>query len=504
MKYKKSNLSTKSIPVLTRQGLILFFLCLNLFGSFLVNAQQKSTFDEVLNCRNKALRFLLETQIDSTILQKQYSGEWYGTMELTDPYFFIGKKQKRKDSNGFTVSAIHNFLSEIYLIDTSLVALKPALNKAFREIQTYRNGQRFNFWKALPPNRKLKLFNEPKPQPLVRRPTEYRLRSRFINNAANVPEDADDTALGNLATVYHNKIFGDSLKVIKSQEYDKYLDQNRRNRNWYNHLFVRYPNSGAFLTWHAKEHRFRLLKTFSSFLNTFLIFIPGSSARPKAYKPWIPFGANDVDVVVNANVLTYLSLSNQLTKSEGKRGSIAYINWLLRQPKWANNAVYYPNLYHVSYGVARAYKSGISDLKESSQTILQYLLFTQQPNGGFASQAWLNNSDAVQSTAYALHALLDLKSAGLAIPDKNINDAIRFLIGTAQTNTIISRREVGGFFSGGIAQTNTIISHWEGGIFFSGGTALRNILVWKSDAYTTALIANCFTKYLTISSLQEK
>ena len=464
----------------------LCFLWLFLSCSFLTNAQQNSPLNlqEVENYRNKALHFLIENQIDSTISQKQFRGEWYGTMELTDPYFFIGKKQKCKDSNGFTVSAIHNFLSEIYFLDTSLVALKPALNKAFREIQTYRNGQRFNFWKALPPSRKLKLFNEPKPQPLVRRPTEYRLRSRFINNAANVPEDADDTALGNLAALYHNQIFNDTISLINSQEYDKYLDRNRRNRNWYNHLFVRYPNSGAFLTWHASEHSFRLLRIFSSFLNTFLIFIPGSTARPRAYTPWIPFGANDVDVVVNANVLTYLSVSNQLAASEGGRGSISYINWLLRQPKWTNNAVYYPNLYHVSYGVARAYRSVIDELKESSQTILQYLLATQQPNGSYVSQSWLNDTDAIQSTAYALHALLDLKSAGFSVPDKNINDAISFLMSKAQSNI------------------TTL--YWEGGIFFSGGTALRSILVWKSDAYTTALIANSFTKYLIISDLQQE
>lgn len=453
-------------------------LYLILCSTFSVNAQKydSSFLEKVKNTRDKALRFLVESQIDSSIANKQFKGEWYGTMELTEPYFFIGKKQKHKDSNGFTVSAIHNFLAEVYLADTTLIYLKPTLNKAFQDILTYRNGQRFNFWKALPPNRKLKLFGEPNPQPLVHRPTEYRLRSRFINNAANVPEDADDTSLGNLATMYHNQIFADTLPLLVSEEYDKFLDLNRKNRNWYNHLFVRYPNSGAFLTWHSQEFRFWLLKTPLTFLSTFFIFMPGSSARPKAYKPWIPFGANDVDVVVNSNVLTYLAISNQLDKSLGKKGAIAYTEFLLKQPRWYNNAVYYPNLYHIHYGVARAYAAGVEQLAPACQTILENIIETQNQDGSFESQDWLNKKDLVQSTAYALHAMLDLKSKGMNVENDRIERTIKFLIEKS------------------LSESNGI--KWEGGIFFSGGTALRNILVWKSDAYTTALIANSLTKYL--------
>jgi len=37
---------------------------------------------------------------------------------------------------------------------------------------------------------------------------------------------------------------------------------------------------------------------------------------------------------------------------------------------------------------------------------------------------------------------------------------------------------------------------WKGGVFFSGGTVVRNVLYFKSDAYTTALAAQCLQKYL--------
>lgn len=117
-------------------------LCLILCSVLSVDAQKLDSLlvEKVKVTRDRALIYLVESQIDSTIVNKQFRGEWYGTMELTEPYFFIGKKQKHKDSNGFTVSAIHNFLAEVYLADTSLNFLKPTLNKAFQDILTYRNG----------------------------------------------------------------------------------------------------------------------------------------------------------------------------------------------------------------------------------------------------------------------------------------------------------------------------------------------------------------------------
>ncbi|MEZ4903550.1 MAG: hypothetical protein R2822_18185 [Spirosomataceae bacterium] len=58
---------------------------------------------------------------------------------------------------------------------------------------------------------------EPNPVPLVRRPTHYRLRSRYINNAANVENDADDTASGNLAVWFHNRIFQANDTLVSSR-----------------------------------------------------------------------------------------------------------------------------------------------------------------------------------------------------------------------------------------------------------------------------------------------
>ncbi|RYU96292.1 hypothetical protein [Emticicia agri] len=442
--------------------------CLSVsFTTFAQNPTPQQIFQESIN-------FLIQTQCDSTIAGKQYAGEWPVYMNLIEPYLFIGKKQKARDSNCFNISAIHNFLSEIYLHDTTLSALKPVLLKAFHEIQTYQVDHRYNFWKLLPTPRNHRMFGKD-PHLLVRRPTNYPLKSRFINKTANVPEDADDTALANTATYYHNQIFNDSVKALSYAGFDEYLDKKRKNRNWYNFMLPSPRQSGAYLTWHHQEYEYDHWTPVTTYFSLLFIFTPFSSAYPVAYQPWIPFGANDVDVVVNSNILNYLSLTSQVNQSVGKSGAIKVIEHSVRKNLWSTAAVYYPNSYHIDYAVAKAYHNGVEELGNAAKKIAKHLLETQQANGSFESKPWVNKKDIIQSTAYALHAMLDLRDKGVAIPDENIRKAIDFLVSKAQ-------RANG-------------LCHWEGGVYFSGGTLLRNILIWQSDAYTTALIAKCFQRY---------
>ncbi len=451
---------------------LIFFICPLSFAQ-----KPEHLFDMSLTFQlDSALNFLINSQLKTTQEGKQYAGEWKSFMELNEPYFFLGKKQKAQDSNCFTVSAIHNFISEIYLNDTSRHVLLPILTNAYKEIITYQNGMRFNFWKKLPPNRKLKWINEPSPQMLVRRPTNFKLGLRFINNAANIPEDADDTSLGNLASYYQNQIFGSKENLIPPKKFDEYLDFERNNRNWFNVLFLRYPNSKAFLTWQYPEYEYGQWNLAKSALSIFLIFFPGSSSKPVAYKPWVPFGANEVDIVVNANVISYLSITNQAHKSIGYYPAQELINHKLNERSWVNSSVYYSNQYHIHYAVSRAYALGANNLKESCLIILKDIIKKQEIDGSFKCRSFINKYDQIQSTAYALHALLELKKSGFNVPNKNIYMAINYLLENKKTSK-------NGIF-------------WDGGVFFSGGTVLRNILFWKSDEYTTALIAKCLQQYL--------
>lgn len=462
--------SLVSISLRLRLGFLIISFFILLLANISIYAQQvppRQIFEEAIN-------FLIKTQCDSTINGKQYAGEWPVYMNLIEPYFFIGRKQKARDSNCFNTSAVHNFLSEIYLKDTSLFKLKPVLAKAFHEIQSYEVDKRYNFWKLLPPNRKLYWIGKD-PKLLVRRPTNYRLRSRFINKTANVPEDADDTAQANTAVYYHNRIFKDTVTALSYLGFDEFLDTKRKNRNWYNVTTPTPRHSGAYLTWHYPEYQYTLWNPVNSFFSLMFIFTPFSSGFPVAYQPWVPFGSNDVDVVVNSNVLNYLALTKQFSKSEGKNGAIKLIEYSINKKLWHSAGVYYPNYYHIDYAVAKAYVNGIKELQSIAGNIAQHLLESQNADGSFESSKWVNKKDIVQSTAYALHAMLDLRSGGIDIPDENIKKAFAFLLSKAQRNNGMC--------------------FWEGGVYFSGGTLLRNILIWQSDAYTTAMIAKCFQRY---------
>lgn len=72
------------------------------------------------------------------------------------------------------------------------------------------------------------------------------------------------------------------------------------------------------------------------------------------YKPWAPFGANEVDIVVNANVISYLSITNKAHKSIRYYPAHELINHKLNERSWANSSVYYLNRYHIHYAVSRA------------------------------------------------------------------------------------------------------------------------------------------------------
>jgi hypothetical protein len=455
----------------------IFISLLLLFQNY-CSVSQNFEIDKLqLNAQiDSAIQFILNSQKKNTIIGKSYAGEWPVDMHLTSPYFFIGKKQKAEDSNCFTISAIYNALAEVYMLDSSRKVLLPSLLLASKEIRSYGFHNQFNFWKKLKPTRNLKLAFEPSPQPFVHRPTNFHLKSRFINNTGNVPEDADDTSLGNLSLLYENKIFGTKNSIASWEVFDNYLDINRKNRNWFNVLFHSDANSGAFMTWLHPEFEYNKWNPIKTAINTLLIFVPGSTARPEPYEPWVPFGANDIDVVVNANVLSYLSKSNQLQKSKGHVKAIALIENRLKKKNWFNNSVYYPNQFHIHSSVTKAYASGILDLKKSAEIILEDIFQKQKEDGRFESQSFINNRDVVQSTANALSAMLDCKKMGLNVPDSKIENAIKFLLSQKKTNN------------------NEI--HWDAGVYFSGGTLLRNILFWKSEAYTTSAIINCFERYL--------
>lgn len=446
--------------------------------SHLALAQTHPVPDTVREDIRRALGYLEREQCTRSVDNQIFMGEWPAYMQMHTRFLLLGTRQKARDSNCFTTAAIHNTLAEMYLADTSLKCILPMLKAALPEILSYATDNRFNFWKKLPPYRDLRRGPEPDPLPWVRRPTHYPLKSRYINNAANVENDADDTASGNLAVWMHQKIFGDSVafSLASYRLFDQYTDQNRQNRHWYNYLFNGLPHSGGYMTWLGEEKTFKRWNIVKTFLHNQIFFLPMSVCYPTPYQPYVPYGTNDLDAVVNANVLCYLAQKGELTQSVGRSGAVQFIEHQVARQRWRRAAHYYPNRFHLHYAVARAWAAGDTLLTPTMHLLVRHLVASQHSDGHFESRRKINQRDVVQSTTYALLALLYCHQMGLGDFQEAIEKAIVFL----QSRRCTAQGRV----------------YWDGGVFFSGGTVVRGVLYFTSDAYTTALIAQAFQMYL--------
>jgi hypothetical protein len=354
------------------------------------------------------------------------------------------------------------------------------LDLSFEKTMSYRNGDKFNFWNLLPPNRNLKRNDIIGEQPLVRRPTNYNLTSKYINKAANVVEDADDTGLAYTAIALRKKYKKESIDSLSLEIksiaaiFDEYRDINRNNRHWYNYLNGNDHETGAYLTWLANEYQFKHWNILKVVGHNATFYLPFSECYPHAYKPYLPYGSNDLDGVVNANVLSTLSYYDDLN-SEGVNSAIRFIEKKSKRKKYDRVGIYYPNRYHFPYAVCKAYANGVEKLEPSTDYLLSYLIDTQNEDGSWSARQILNKKDKLQSTVYAVNALIYIGDFEQKKTIKPIENAIKFIL----KNSINDKDGI----------------HWKGGVFFSGGTVVRNILWWKSDAYTTAIILAAFANY---------
>lgn len=429
-----------------------------------------------------SLQYLQKNQRQQTNVGHWYRGEWPTQMCMERGFLLLGTKKEIEDSNCFAVAATHNTLAQIYLSNPEYSNIPAMLDLAFLKILDYKNGPSFNFWNLLPPTRKLKRGDIIGKQPYVRRPTNYPLGSGYINRAANVVDDADDTSLGLIATILRERIKekdheDDTLasgNTTIAPIFEKYRDQNRNNWQWYNFLHSYDRKTGAYMTWLGQEYEFEEWSVIKGLLHNAIFYLPMSECHPHPYKAYIPYGSNDVDGVVNANVLNALSLHNELNAS-GVEPAIKYIEQKSKNRKFDRVGSYYPNRYQFPYAVTQAYSNGVYQLEKSVGYLTQFLVETQDEDGGWSSRRVVSKKDRLQSTAYSLNALVNSGNFEQHKTKISIEKAIDFLLKKAISD------------SDGM--------HWKGGVFFSGGTVVRNHLVWKSDAYTTAIITSAFAKY---------
>jgi hypothetical protein len=449
-----------------------------LFTSTFSFAQQTNRDSLVKTEMEHILNYLEAEQVKTTINQKEYRGEWPAYMKMGRYFLLLAMpKKKFRDSNCFTLTGIFNVLAEMYLRDTSLSRIKPMLLMAYPELQSYSTGNRYNFWKLLPPNKRVMQLNKPEVKPLVRRPTTFSLKKRIINNAANVENDADDAASANLSTLYYSKIFTDSVvKPLAGNElFDGYLDQNRKNIHWHNRYYKIPKNTGAYLTWQGKEKEFKRFPLLNNAVHGVFFALPFSIAFPRPFQTYIPWGTNDVDAIVNANILYYQTIKGDAKTGAGYKGAHALIHHIANKERWSKAGHYYPNTYHFHYAVSRVLAAGDSNLHSVANQMLEHITKSQKKDGSFESRKRLNKRDKLQSTTYALQAMLNFKESGINVPKELIDKTLDYLLS--------------------VRKTENEKTYWEGGVYFSGGTVIRNTLYFKSDAYTTAIIFQALQKY---------
>ena len=426
-----------------------------------------------------ALRFIVDQQITHTIPEYQYAGEWPSIMTMRTTFALLGKQSDSYDSNCFSTSSIHNSLAAAFIIRPDLNEIPPMLDAAIIRISDFYEDDGFNFWPKLLPKGRLYMFHQNKRSGMVRRPIRYPLNSPYIRKAANVVNDNDDSSQGFTAFIYYSKvhkILGESndFSIHLSPILGKWRDTARLSQHYYNIIHFDKRESGAFLTWRALEAPFPSWNIPRLLINNALFLTPFSTLYPYAFQSYIPYGVNDVDAVVNANVLSAFGENSEFDAA-GIKQSALYIERKAERKDWSRAGIYYPNRYHLHYAALRAWSKGISELDQTATFMKQHLKESQLPDGSFTSRKIVNQHDIIQSTAYALNAMLRFGNPNVSCLTSQIDKAMRFL------------------FKQGSFANNQLC--WDGGVFFSGGTVIRNTLYWKSDVYTTALMLESLVMY---------
>lgn len=418
----------------------------------------------------RSLKYLESTQVKTTRGTDHFKGEWPSFLSNEARILFIGKKGKKAyDSNCFTTSLIHNILAEVYLNNPRWTNIPPMLDLALENIRLFQRDSTFKFWHIL---------NRPKhisrskhlrhPEKYRRsRPNHFIYRSRFINSYAHIYDDADDTATGHSALMLNYKVhqlLGNAKESPGNVGpiFANNRDIGRRNINWYNLFYGISSRTYAYLTWFGQEK----------------VPTPWRWFTPRGNQPNMPFGANDVCPVVNANVLKTLAVYDEL-ETEGVTNACDLIARLIQKKNNSVYTVYYPTEYNLEYAISGAIKAGARCEKINLMEITSHLISQQKDDGSWKSE--IPNND-LQASLYAINTLLNMGYARQSEISDCVENGIKYVL------------------SQEIAEDKT--SHWKAGIFFSGGTIMKKTHVWRSDAYTTALVIEMLNNYLLQDQLQ--
>ena len=301
-----------------------------------------------------------------------------------------------------------------------------------------------------------------------------------LESVFNIPSDADDTALAMVA----KKTFGnpsaeeidDLVSILLAHRDRDRMFEDRRDR-W------KGKNTGAFLTW-LKDESLPIAEGFNPRTGT------------------IPFGVNNVDCVVNANVVFALGLTGY-GDHPAVDDALHALHRAVVVEAWPLCGLYYPHKMMLPYTLTRAYRDGglTHETKHDTlERILVRLLADQRevaardPRRAGAFSGGVDRTDDL-ATALAVNALMNI---GREIPaargiledyEKAINQGILFLVRNRKTMKVQFPANAGPMYRPGARA-----AVWDPGVFFSA--SVQEAAQWRSTAYTAAIVTEALAKYL--------
>nr|WP_295903016.1 hypothetical protein [uncultured Bdellovibrio sp.] len=392
-----------------------------------------------------ALSFIEHYQVS---LQEGYEpGQWRARVTSYVPSpIGVGKfGVPFEEPSAFVASSIANVLAEIYAHNPRYSQIPVMLEETQRGLEKYRWGNLFNFY---PPY----TFRGMK----VRGP-RYMYLARQWKGFANIPPDADTTSV-TYTFLHYMQSFRRDLSptewqsVLPEQVIDAistYRDFDRK-PHVYN-AAQGHIRTGAFMTWLFDEHDPDMPRNYFA--------APDKGTR-------IPFNVNDVDCVVNANILRMLTYAGK-TSGPGYQASCAHINRVVRNKQFYFCGMYYPSFYALPYTIASNVEAGTTCLDPARERTLNFIIAKQHRDGSWRN-SFLARPDYVQSTVWALNALLILGDPKNELHRERVRRGLDFLLSQAQKDSD------GRLF-------------WSGQVFYAATFIARFPVVWRSSAYTTAL-----------------
>lgn len=413
----------------------------------------KMQLDEIAN---QSLNYALNTQIQSDT-SYYVKGEFPTLIQSTLVPVLAGVGQligQDQEASAFTTASVINVLAQTYLDNKHLIAhysslarIPEIIKDGVHSFERYSAGSSFNFY---PP------YNDD--GKIVRRPIAMKLNSLWFG-FTNIPNDADTTSVTLSALAFNSKInkVPYSVKPQTINGFSQYRDINR-SPMFYNRQQNRI-NTGAFLTWLYDENDPKMPRNY---------FADAKKGER------IPFNVNDVDCIVNANIIKMSALS-QNQDMLGYKESCRMINSMIQKDEHAYCGIYYPNTYNLSFAMASAEKAGDRCLTQDSRlSIVNKILSLQDGYTG----AWSNDKniwqDQTLSTAFAMYSLLQFANP------RDYKVYVALLYGT---HFLLSQ-----------IQYKKDSIHWPSDNFFTATALARSLVMWRSEAYTNAIISHILFK----------